>query len=59
MVDGGVYDMANIKRKFDEFKNEAVDLYDYSKAFYWTFINYCDAMRIAETGVLEVDNEAS
>lgn len=57
MQDGGVYDMANIKRKFDLYKNEEPDLYDYSKAFYWTLLNYCDAMRIAETGVMQTDNE--
>jgi len=34
---------AKVKTTYREWLVSYKDGYDYSKAFYWTFINYCDA----------------
>lgn len=57
MKDAGIYDKANIKLKFDDFQKNAPECYNYSKTFYWTFINYCDALRLASTGVFQNNND--
>jgi hypothetical protein len=32
-------------------------LYDYTKAFYWTLLNYFDAYRVASTGAVKVNED--
>lgn len=32
-----------VKETYAKWRTEYKDGYDYAKAFYWTFINYCDA----------------
>lgn len=44
--------VAKVKDTYDKWRTEYVEGYNYSKAFYWTFVNYCDAQKIASTGIV-------
>jgi kynurenine formamidase len=57
MQDAGVYDTVIIKAGWEKYRKDDPDLYDYTKAFYWTMLNFCDAYRVANTGALQTNVE--
>jgi hypothetical protein len=48
---------AKIKDDRETYRKDNPDLYDYSKAFYWTMLNFCEAYPVASTGALQTNVE--
>lgn len=53
LQDGGVYDLATIRRGFNEIEHLLPQLKNYSKTFYWTMANYFEAYRSISTGLFQ------
>ena len=52
MDDSGLYDIVKIKAGWDHYEKESPEMYEYIRIFYWTLLNYFDAIRVASTGLL-------
>ncbi|CAD8197367.1 unnamed protein product [Paramecium octaurelia] len=52
----GIDKVAKVKENYAKWRTEYVEGYNYAKAFYWTFINYCDAQKIASTEIINQEN---
>ncbi|CAD8107285.1 unnamed protein product [Paramecium sonneborni] len=52
----GLDKVAKVKENYAKWRTEYVEGYNYAKAFYWTFINYCDAQKIASTEIVSQEN---
>lgn len=44
-----LHEFEKIKVGWDKYKDISPELYDYTKCFYWTLINYFDAHRVENT----------
>lgn len=48
----GLDKVIKVKDNYAKWRLDYKEGYNYSKAFYWTFINYCDAQKIASTEIV-------